>query len=912
MKAKRLLSILVCSAILLSMAGIIALSEPVGSDPLAGVRTVVQDFSDLGDLSSGSDPIVRAGSYSELQRIVGEDGSKSLSVSLNAGGGTAAASNIQIGFSNAVPAGTEALAIRLTMPEGPGEGTGAQTSFFNSVYVNLPNGAYNPYMQHAWKGYYLNASLHGGDGYKNAPVDIRLIDAATGSSTTRTLNEIAYYEGYNFLDLNGFDGWVVVPLDYWMEKSNYGDPLGGWATGMGDVLYETLDPTTINGITVNIAGNAAGYTPVYHEIAAVSDIEAFVNAFKSEIEISAQPANVTVYEGSPATFAVTASSDKTLSYQWEKSTDGSSWAPISGATSATYTIAETTLADNGSKFRCVITAAGAVSVTETSAEATLSVRALGVKIVLQDFVDVGTTVSPDGGFYPWGNVASVEKLDNGDGTYSYKAIFNAGGGWRQPSFLNVGMKNKPPASTQALAFRVTLPDTDEDITSGFFGHLYVDAPNGSFSPYLQHTWKGYEGMGGYVGEGQQVDCYTIDMRTGAIVKHTLNEIGTEGNNFFIPDGLDGWIIVPLGYWMDVTNYGDGLPNEPWVGPAAGVKYESIDPAKINGVHMNFNGNPANYTAIYHEISAITDIEAFLDTFESDIEISSQPQDAIVSSGQTATFSVTAASASNQTISYQWQKSTDGSTWVDIAGATSASYTTPATVAGDHLTKYRCILRTETAITPLATDVATLWVDRYPDVTVNYEIGSDPVAASVFEGMKGKNGNVVIRVSENGELLYTWTFSGTDITDAVAFNPEIEMLGLEDIGLEETAADAVYFKTAQTGKFPGKAKLALDTSFNFFENEDLWLYQVGTSGKLTLLADGLISGVSTSTIELAGAGSYLLNNAALEAEGPEEETPSTPGGGDVPDTGYGQLAGLMLLMLGAAAAVMVLSRKRKAE
>ena len=57
-------------------------------------------------------------------------------------------------------------------------------------------------------------------------------------------------------------------------------------------------------------------------------------------------------------------------------------------------------------------------------------------------------------------------------------------------------------------------------------------------------------------------------------------------------------------------------------------------------------------------------------------ISSQPASKTVTAGQTATFSVTASGTA--TLSYQWKKN-----GAAISGATSASYTTPATVASDN-------------------------------------------------------------------------------------------------------------------------------------------------------------------------------------------------------------------------------------
>lgn len=59
-------------------------------------------------------------------------------------------------------------------------------------------------------------------------------------------------------------------------------------------------------------------------------------------------------------------------------------------------------------------------------------------------------------------------------------------------------------------------------------------------------------------------------------------------------------------------------------------------------------------------------------------ITTQPGSATTISGETATFSVAASITDLGTVSYQWQKSTNGGTsWSDISGANASSYTTPA-------------------------------------------------------------------------------------------------------------------------------------------------------------------------------------------------------------------------------------------
>ena len=83
--------------------------------------------------------------------------------------------------------------------------------------------------------------------------------------------------------------------------------------------------------------------------------------------IVTHPSNQTVSVGQPATFQVVASGSSVLSYQWQRNT-----ANIPGANSSTYTIPSATLADNGAKYRCIVSNAFG---TATSNEATLTVNA---------------------------------------------------------------------------------------------------------------------------------------------------------------------------------------------------------------------------------------------------------------------------------------------------------------------------------------------------------------------------------------------------------------------------------------------------------------------------------------------------------------------------------------------------------
>jgi outer membrane protein assembly factor BamB len=77
------------------------------------------------------------------------------------------------------------------------------------------------------------------------------------------------------------------------------------------------------------------------------------------------PSNTTVAPGQTATFSTTAAGSPPLTYQWERSQ-----APISGATSATYTTPAVSTTDNGAQFRVVVSNALG---SATSDPATLTV-----------------------------------------------------------------------------------------------------------------------------------------------------------------------------------------------------------------------------------------------------------------------------------------------------------------------------------------------------------------------------------------------------------------------------------------------------------------------------------------------------------------------------------------------------------
>lgn len=92
------------------------------------------------------------------------------------------------------------------------------------------------------------------------------------------------------------------------------------------------------------------------------------------ISISVQPVAQSVTAPETATFTVTAAvtGGDTISYQWQKQEGGSgAWSNV-GTDSNSFTTAATAAADNGDKYRCVLTATNAQPVTSKAVRLTVA------------------------------------------------------------------------------------------------------------------------------------------------------------------------------------------------------------------------------------------------------------------------------------------------------------------------------------------------------------------------------------------------------------------------------------------------------------------------------------------------------------------------------------------------------------
>ena len=101
-------------------------------------------------------------------------------------------------------------------------------------------------------------------------------------------------------------------------------------------------------------------------------------------------------------------------------------------------------------------------------------------------------------------------------------------------------------------------------------------------------------------------------------------------------------------------------------------------------------------------------------------ITTQPGNATVKLGETATFTL---AASGTALTYQWQiDRNDGNGWVNIAGANEASYTTSTVNISCNGFKYQCVVSNSAGTVTSNTAVLTVTENIIPDPDpVDYEI-----------------------------------------------------------------------------------------------------------------------------------------------------------------------------------------------
>lgn len=343
--------------------------------------------------------------------------------------------------------------------------------------------------------------------------------------------------------------------------------------------------------------------------------------------ITAQPADVSVLEGSDATFSVTATGNSPV-YQWQTSNDdGANWSDISGATATSYTLATTALGDSGHLFRVLVTAAGA-TVASSPARLTVTNSVIAPAISVQPADQ--TVTEPETATF---NVtASGTALQ-----YQWQLSTDGGANWTDISGATSPSYTTPAtsASESGAQFRVRISNS----------------------------------AGSAISTAATLTINTAPPPTGGVPVFS-----TQPQNITVAEGQVAHFSAVSG---NATSYqwvqsSDGA-NWFYINGATSATYDVTASMALNGYRyyvraINNYGSTNSATVTLTVTATPPSLPVF----------TTQPVDTATTEGQAATFS--AAASGWPTPTFQWQVSNDGgSTWDNMNGATADTYTQPGNI-----------------------------------------------------------------------------------------------------------------------------------------------------------------------------------------------------------------------------------------
>ena len=610
-------------------------------------------------------------------------------------------------------------------------------------------------------------------GISSQPADTTMAAGATGTAFAVAVSD---------------NGSSSGTLSYKWKKNGIAVPSGG-ASATYSISSAALSDT--GSYTVEVTRTLGGTTTS-------TESEAGILRVNGAPAISLQPRDTTVVAGVAGTFLVGATSvgGGALSYQWRKN-----GIDIIGAASASYSTMGATLADTGAYSVVVTSTLNGTTSSTTSGTGMLRVNT--APVITSQPRD--TTVAAGSGTGAAFSAAAA--VDNGSsaGAFSYQWKKNGvdvptGGTSATFTIASAAITdtgsytvvvtrtlNGTTTSTTSSAARLTVNagpaisahPGDTTIVAGSVGVFTVSAaPVGGGA--LSYQWK-KNGADVTTGTGGTTATYVTTPTTLAdtgsysvVVTSTLN--GTTASSTSQPAVLRVNLAPAISaHPRDTTVAAGGGTGTALTVAVAGngsstgtLSYQW----RKNGADVPSGGTSATYTIAS---AAIADTGSYTVVVTRTLNgtttsttssagrvrvnagpaIGAQPRDTTVVAGVAGTFSVSATPVGGGTLGYQWKK--DG---VDIAGATTASYSTAATSLAD--TGAYSVVVTSTldgTTTSTTSSAANLRVNTAPVIT------TQPAATQTI--VVGQNATMTVAAAPGagtsaGTLSYQWRKNGENL------------------------------------------------------------------------------------------------------------------------------------------------------
>ena len=442
-------------------------------------------------------------------------------------------------------------------------------------------------------------------------------------------------------------------------------------TGTAGTFTSSPTGLNINATTgaINTAASAAGTYTVTNTVTVAGCSNSTTTAsvtIHTAVAVTTNPISQSVLVDATNTIFTVAATGTGLTYLWEVN-QGSGWVSLasstyaseySSATAATLTVANAHAEMDQYQFHCVVSGTGTCA-SATSTAATLTVRTAAIATQ-----PVNATACSSGV-----NTASFTVATTGTVTSSqWQFSTNNGTSW-----LDVNSTNWTSTSSYS----------NETTTTLSLAGLGI-ADNG-----LQFRVK-------LNGNDVTSNAATLTVKT---MVSTTDPVATTGCS----GGTASFTVVASGtsptYQWQVSTNGTTYNN------VTGNASATTDTLALTGLTVSMNGY--QYQVIVSGASpcgSVTSNFATL-TVNTAVAITTPPASAPVCSGANATISVVATGTG---LGYQWQSSTNGTSWSDVSGATSASYTITGFTT---TTQYRVVVSGATACSSVTSSAATLTVNQ---------------------------------------------------------------------------------------------------------------------------------------------------------------------------------------------------------
>ncbi len=506
-----------------------------------------------------------------------------------------------------------------------------------------------------------------------------------------------------------------------------------------NVSGATAQTLTLNSVTGALNGNQ------YHVIVTNScgslTSSNVVLSVTSGVNITTQPADVSVCIGRMATFTVVAAGPG-LTYQWQISTNGgATWTNISGATSASYSVTPFNMGMNNNRFRVVLSSSCGSPVNSNAAILTVTQGPVITSQPAYLAICEGTTA-----------------------TYSVTATDATGYQWQISLDQGATWTNIPGATNSTLS----VPSVTIAMTNSYFRVLVIGCDTPTESDYAVLNVISTPNITQQPEDVSAcVDGYVLFSVGGGFIENYQWQVSTDGGSTWtdivgsISDTLqlNGVIAAMTGnkYRVVVSNHCSATTATSssatlTIVAGAAITGQPVNTAACAGANASFVVTATGATGYQWQVStdggntwtnisgatsatlSLTSISGSMDNNQYRVVVSgcgpnginsqpaslaitpvpaitTQPTVVSVCEGTNATYTVTASNATG----YQWQVSTDqGSTWTNIPGATNATITIPSVTAAMNNTYYHVLV--SGCGSPIESNYATLNVMSIPSIS----------------------------------------------------------------------------------------------------------------------------------------------------------------------------------------------------